>query len=222
MADSNRDKPVLIMIEGPLRGQQWVMQGESLTLGRGGDCDIVIPEQKISRVHLRIRKQATKYLLEDMNSKNGTFLNGKLLESPMMLREGDEIQIALSVKLKFTGAEATVPMTIDEMEGLSDGGLQIDPRTHEVRYKDVVLDPPLSIYQYRLLELLYLRQGSICTREEVIQVVWPDAEQEGISEQAIDALVRRLRDRLIELPTQHQFIATIRGHGFRLVLPDKT
>jgi DNA-binding response OmpR family regulator len=49
-----------------------------------------------------------------------------------------------------------------------------------------------------------------------VAAVWPDALEEGVSEQAIDALVRRLRDRLAELDKDHEYVATVRGHGFRL------
>jgi len=41
----------------------------------------------------------------------------------------------------------------------------------------------------------------------------------GVSQQAIDALVRRLRDRLFELDAEHQYVVTVRGHGFRLDNP---
>ena len=73
--------------------------------------------------------------------------------------------------------------------------------------------------EYRLLEQLYVNAGRICTRDEVIQTVWPEALGEGVSEQAIDALVRRLRDRLMELDPDWQYIVTVRGHGFRLDNP---
>ncbi len=49
--------------------------------------------------------------------------------------------------------------------------------------------------------------------------MWPEAIGEGVSEQAIDALVRRLRDRLAEVDPTFQYIVTVRGHGFRLDNP---
>lgn len=61
--------------------------------------------------------------------------------------------------------------------------------------------------------------GAVCTREQVIDAVWPEAVGEGVSEQAIDALVRRLRDRLAEVDPNHQYVVTVRGHGFRLDNP---
>jgi DNA-binding response OmpR family regulator len=54
----------------------------------------------------------------------------------------------------------------------------------------------------------------------VVETVWPEAMGEGVSEQAIDALVRRLRDRLAELDPDGQYIVTVRGHGFRMENPD--
>jgi DNA-binding response OmpR family regulator len=46
--------------------------------------------------------------------------------------------------------------------------------------------------------------------------VWPEDDREGISEQAIDALARRLRERLTEMDPENQYVVTVRGHGFRL------
>lgn len=216
------DKPVVMITEGPLRGQQWVMHGDQLLIGRGSHCDIVIPERRVSREHVRIWREGTKYFVEDLHSKNGTHVNAIRLEEARELSEGDEIQIALCVKLKFIGSEATVPLSLDEEEaGQTRRGLVLDPRTRQVMINGQVLEPQLSLYQYRLLELLYRNNGGVCTRDEVVQAVWPEAAEEGISEQAIDALVRRLRDRLAELSPDHQYIVTVRGHGFRLVQPEE-
>ncbi|MBN1438905.1 MAG: winged helix-turn-helix domain-containing protein, partial [Anaerolineales bacterium] len=56
----------------------------------------------------------------------------------------------------------------------------------------------------------------LATREDVIGTVWPGEDTGGITDQAIDALVRRLRDRLKEVDPDHEYILTVRGHGFRL------
>ena len=53
------------------------------------------------------------------------------------------------------------------------------------------------------------------SRDEIVRAVWPDAVEGGVSEQSIDALVRRLRERLAELDPEHQYLVTMRGHGFR-------
>jgi DNA-binding response OmpR family regulator len=78
------------------------------------------------------------------------------------------------------------------------------------------ISPPLSPAQYRLLELLYEPPGQVRSRDEIVDAVWSYAEREGVSEQAIDALVRRLRERLAEIDPDGVYVITVRGHGFRL------
>jgi len=78
------------------------------------------------------------------------------------------------------------------------------------------LTPPLSPSQFRLLELLYEAAGRVVSREEIARYVWPDAYEEGVTEQAIDALVHRLRERLAAVDPDTHYIVTVRGHGFRL------
>jgi DNA-binding response OmpR family regulator len=50
----------------------------------------------------------------------------------------------------------------------------------------------------------------------VIATVWPDDQSEGVSDEAIDALVRRIRLRLRKLDPGHDYIVTVRGYGFKL------
>jgi DNA-binding response OmpR family regulator len=77
------------------------------------------------------------------------------------------------------------------------------------------IDPPLSLQQYRLLELLIDANGALVARGEIVEKVWEGENSFGVSEQAIDALVRRLRDRLNERDPDHEYIVTVRGHGLR-------
>ncbi len=213
------DKPVLIIHEGERAGQRWTIREDELIVGRGGECDLVLPERQVSREHIRIYRSSDGYYLEDLDSKNGTWVNGKQVKATTIpIRDGDEIQIALAVKMTFVGSEATAPLLVDELPHTL-GRLQINQDSRRVFINGLEVDPPLSLPQYRLLELLYDGTGAVRTRDEVIAAVWPDAIGEGVSEQAIDALVRRLRDRLAEVDPDYQYIVTVRGHGFRLDNP---
>jgi len=203
---------MLILREGQGVGTRWVIDRDDTIIGRGEDCDIILPSRQVSRNHARIRRSGGRHILEDLDSKNGTFVNGKDLTEPYTLRDGDEIQVALSFKIFFVDAGATVPLFFEKRQD----GLRLDKDAKSVWVKGQELDPPLSLAQYRLLELLYDNEGRVCSRDEVVQAVWPDAVvEEGVSEQAIDALARRLRERLSELDPDHQYIVTVRGHGFR-------
>jgi len=92
-------------------------------------------------------------------------------------------------------------------------------QAHRVWIRESEIEPPLSPPQFRLLELLYNHPEQVVGRDEIATYVWPGTEGVGVSDQAIDALVRRLRDRLSEVDQEHEYILTIRGHGFRLENP---
>lgn len=211
------ENAILILQRGDQEaGRRWSLGRQRTIIGRHADCDIVLPDRLVSRHHAHIvwNPEEQTYILEDLQSKNGTFINGQELTKAHQLKDGDEIQIALRFKLAFVDAGETAPLTFDVVTASE--RLRIDDDTRQVLIDDKVLDPPLSPAQYRLLALLQEAQGSVVGRDEVVRHVWPEAVEEGVSEQAIDALVRRLRERLAELDPEHQYIVTVRGHGFRL------
>ncbi|MGH2537627.1 MAG: FHA domain-containing protein [Candidatus Promineifilaceae bacterium] len=207
------DKPVLIVREGQLASERWTIAGEEFVIGRGSDCQLVLPERQVSRYHAKIIQQDGRYTLCDLDSKNGTHLNGIQVSGSVPLRDGDEIQIALAVKLLFVGSDVTMPLSVESMAPA--GALELDRSRRAVRVKGRELDPPLSLAQFRLLEALFEAQGAVVDRDAIIDAVWPGTDGIGVTEQAIDALVRRLRDRLAEVDG-HEYVVTVRGHGFRL------
>jgi DNA-binding response OmpR family regulator len=94
--------------------------------------------------------------------------------------------------------------------------LLIDKRSRRVFINEQEILPPLSVPQFRLLEALFDNHGRVVSRQELVVAVWGDKEAVGVSEQALDALVRRLRDRLAEIDPKHNFLVTVRGYGIRL------
>jgi len=222
MSESKREYPVITVLDGPFANQHWTLSQDEVFIGRDEDCDIVLNERQISRKHVRIIREGERYFIYDLESRNGTWVNGHRLEKePRELIDNDEIHVALAVRLQFSGTNITAPLPFDIASSGRGGRLRIERESRRVFVNGTELDPPLSLPQYRLLELLYLHGGRICTRDVVVNTVWPDAIGEGVSEQAIDALVRRLRDRLAEVDPDAQYIVTVRGHGFRLENPSE-
>ena len=225
MTQATDEFPVIVWLDGSLSNPHWLVDRAEMLLGREETCDIVIPVRQISRQHLRILMQGGSAIVEDLRSKNGTWVNGYRLTGARELEDGDEIRIAKDIRLRFVGSGATAPSTTRVLPDVIPSGamtgsrMRLDPETREVHIKEEALEPPLSLPQYRLLEILFASQGGVCSRNDVVDAVWPDAMGEGVSEQAIDALVRRLRDRLNEVDSEHQYIVTVRGHGFRLDNP---
>ncbi len=215
MEFSLEEYPMLVAQEGPLSDQRWPL-ARTVVLGRDSTCDIVIPDRQVSRYHARITPTKEGMILEDLGSKNGTHCNGAPLAAPLVLQDGDIVQIALAQKFQYLTSDATMPLT----EGpIHSGRLMVDARSRRVWINQQQLVPPLSAQQFKLLWVLYENQGQVISRADLISAVWGEEQSAGVSDQALDALIRRLRDRLASLDPTHQFIDTVRGHGVRLDNP---
>jgi DNA-binding response OmpR family regulator len=213
--EQSDEAPVIIAQSGALQGHRWRLDEDELLIGRGPDCAVVVPDRQVSRYHARVRREDSHYYIEDLGSKNGTHVNGTKVSRRTELQDGDIIQIALVLELVFIGTEATIPLSRPEATWLGIGRLRMDPDAHRVLIGESEIDPPLSPPQYRLLEMLYRNSGSVISRDDIAEHVWPGTMGVGVSNQAIDALVRRLRDRLASVDPSHSYIVTVRGHGFR-------
>jgi hypothetical protein len=216
MTENNQEYPLLIAQAGPLEGQRWKIDAP-LTLGREKDCQIIIPLRQVSRHHSRVSPSPNGVIIEDLGSKNGTYLNGSLVQEPAILTDGDEIQISLAQHFIFLSSDATMPLESLPLE-MQKRRLRVDAGARRVWVLDQEVDPPLSASQFNLLQALYTQTGAVVPRAEIIAAVWSSAA-EGVTEQALDALVRRLRDRLAELDPNWDYIVTVRGHGLRLDNP---
>jgi hypothetical protein len=206
------ETPMLLRLEGPAAHESvWVDRPE-IIIGRADDCDVVINDRQVSRRHARVRQDGDHYVLEDLGSKNGTFVNGQEITGQHVLKNDDEVQIALCCRFAWVAAGATAPLPAEE----ESHGLRLDHERKRVWVAGKEVEPPLSLAQYRLVELLHQEPGKVYSRDQIVEAVWPEDDREGISEQAIDALARRLRERLAEADPGGHYIVTVRGHGFRL------
>jgi hypothetical protein len=210
--------PVLIAQSGPLNGKRWVID-QLLLVGRDATCQILITDRQVSRFHARLVPEAQGVMLEDLGSKNGTYWNGDKISERVLLQDGDVIQVALVQNLVFLSSDATVPMEFTPPIQPARSRLYLDLRSRRVWIGTEEVLPPLSAPQFSLLRVLYEQEGKVVPRQEVIETVWGEEKAEGVSEQALDALVRRLRERLTLLDPGHDYIATVRGHGLRLDNP---
>jgi DNA-binding winged helix-turn-helix (wHTH) protein len=215
MAISSEDFPVLVAQTGPLKGQR-IPLDRPLVFGRDPACDVVISDRQVSRYHARVTPNPEGIVLEDLGSKNGTHYNGDGLKNPVVLQDGDVVQIALAQEFMFLSSDATMPL--DE-EVVRQGRLVLDKRSRRVWVNQQQMTPPLSASQFQLLWVLYERQGEVISRQELVFAVWGDEQSAGVSDQALDALIRRLRDRLAAMDPSVTYIATVRGHGVRLDNP---
>ncbi len=107
----------------PLQSQELTLRGRSTAdIGRQPDNDIVLSHPTVSRKHARViwNDQVGKHLIEDLHSTNGTFVNGKRVVRPILLRPGDTIQIGpaqLTYKLgKISAVDQSRDLRLDALE----------------------------------------------------------------------------------------------------------
>ena len=209
------ESPLLIAQNGPLKGQRWTLN-KPLLVGRETTCEIVVSDRMVSRFHARITPMAEGVVLEDLGSKNGTHCNGNPVVGQVVLQDGDTVQIALAQQFLFLTSDATVPLSEDEARP---GRLRLDMRSRQVWVDDRLVDPPLSALQFHVLRVLYENRSQVVDRQQLVTNAWGEEQAVGVSDQALDALLRRLRDRIAAIDPAHPYIVTVRGHGIRLENP---
>ena len=115
---------VLEVIKGLTPGQLFPLDQECVVLGRHPDCDIVMEIGAISRQHARILKLDEGFFVEDLHSRNGTFLNEQSVRGQQKLAENDRLRICdLVFVFRLGSGEATV--TLPQEPG-DTGAMMID------------------------------------------------------------------------------------------------
>ena len=95
------DRPLLTVLLGLNAGQVFTLDRDETIIGRGRDARVGIDDVGISRRHARIvRTDARRYILEDLGSTNGTFVNGRKVQR-VELASGDRVQAGPALVLRF-------------------------------------------------------------------------------------------------------------------------
>ena len=107
----------LVMRQGPNPGQIFELDRNEVSIGRDIANDIVINDAEVSRKHARLTLEADRYKIEDLNSTNGTYIDGQRLIGPHLLAIGEVIMFGDNVGVVFDGEpvdlDATVPSPVD-------------------------------------------------------------------------------------------------------------
>jgi len=95
---SNRG--ILVILSSNFLGKSFIIDKEKLIIGRLENCDIVITDQMISKKHCEITTDESKFYIEDLASKNATYVNGKIIKKKTHLIYGDRIILGNTI-LRF-------------------------------------------------------------------------------------------------------------------------
>jgi len=182
--------PRLEIVDGPEKGKVFPLEREETVIGRLAYCDVILPQKNI-----------------DLDSTNGTWLNGRRLVEPERLRDGDVIEIG-GARFTFRDPDAT-------LEAAHFPKLVVDEETGEAWVDRCAVQ--LSGKQRALLLLLWRRRGHVCTKDEIAAAVWPECRGE-IYDYQIESLVKRLRAKLERRPAAPALIINVPGLGYRLAI----
>jgi len=108
----------LVVIKGPQRGTEFVIAGDVIRVGKAPDNDLVIADETVSRVHFEIVRDAKGYLVRDMKSTNGTFLDGAEIKEAY-IRAG-AVVAAGATELKFTPFEERIEILPSDKDVLGE------------------------------------------------------------------------------------------------------
>jgi hypothetical protein len=101
-----------VMQTGPNPGKTFIIQKNETSIGRDETNDIFILDSGISRHHASLTLQGTNYVLRDLGSTNGTFVNDQRLAAPRALKPGDVVLLGDKVKIVLEMARYDPDVTI--------------------------------------------------------------------------------------------------------------
>jgi pSer/pThr/pTyr-binding forkhead associated (FHA) protein len=101
----------LILVSGTRRWKTQ-LRGNEATVGRSLGCTVRIPSARVSRLHCRLQQEGNVLTVEDLESVNGTFVNGKQIHAPTVVRSGDRVTvgpITFAIEIEYDLSTVDVP-----------------------------------------------------------------------------------------------------------------
>ncbi len=186
--------------------------------------DIIVGDDYVSRRHAEITFLEGRFLVRDLGSTNGTTLDGQQLdpERHYPLRHDSVIGLGISaggarvlLRFKVSPTVSTTRLRVGQEKPVSPGWLRVDEVAGEVWVDEKRM--VLSRKEYDLIVFLHDRAGKICTRDELVNRVWPEViDPGGVSDAAIDQLVHRLRLKIEPSPENPTRLINRKGFGYLL------
>ncbi len=179
--------PTVHVLQGPDKGHTYIATDGPTIIGRRAG-QISLSDHSASRRHAEIRPDNGAWVLRDLNSSNGTFLNGQRIVTPAALKQGDHIRIGGTVLVfgaggNEPGTPATQPIhdLVDVDLGGASGGSSILASV-DASEESVLLEPPETAEAVAAWHVVYRVAAKIGTTASV----------EAFLEQAADILFRHV------------------------------
>jgi phosphoserine phosphatase RsbU/P len=195
--------PSLVFLAGPIAGRRYKLADGEYVIGRRSDCQIFVPDMRVSRQHARLWKEGDGWTLEDLGSNNGTFVNGVKVQQGTILRHDDEIMIANNrIRVEARDApdsrvtEGGAPVTIVGTSGASS----------IIRSREDTGSGRMSIVSSGMVSVADQRAVRLIERklDALTQILHATAESD-----TAEALLAKLVDALLDLFPQAEDVGVL-------------
>jgi diguanylate cyclase (GGDEF)-like protein len=198
---------LLIVIYGHEMGRRIEVGTEPLTIGRSPGCEVHIDQESVSRQHCRIRFDGNDFLVRDLGSTNGTYVNGIPVDDGSRVRHGDQLRVGRTILKLIVGDDVEAQYHEEVYRMMTTDGLtQLNNR----RYFDHMLDREIARAKR------YKRTFSLLVFDidhfKVINDRFGHLAGDGILSQLGAVLLGRLR--------VNDVLARVGGEEFALITPE--
>ena len=208
--------PATLRVQGGPNSGATVPLSRSVTMGRRKDNDIVDSESTVSRRHALIMETPEGFVLLDLNTTNGTFINlDRIGLGPQKLKEDDRIRLA--------GSDVSFVFSSGLDGGASDrdrqrtGVIERVPAPAREPEMSIQSPPKLAGRTADLHRLLESRKGDVISREEIMRHVFGGLVNSSEANRTIDEAIDSVRVAIGDDPVDPQNLITVGEFGFLLV-----
>ena len=205
-ADGGEACLVLIYPPGADMGRRFELIQDSIVLGRGSDCDIQIDRDSVSRKHARIFRLSNRWMVEDLGSTNGSYVNDAPVKRSQ-LRDSDFVKIGAAIFKFFFGSG-------------------IESSYHEEIYKMTIIDGLTGAYNKRYFLEFLEREIARCSRYgRPLSLLMFDIDHfkrinDTHGHLTGDFVLKEMLQRLLSRVRKEELLARYGGEEFAAVLPE--
>jgi pSer/pThr/pTyr-binding forkhead associated (FHA) protein len=199
-------QPCLVVLNGEGKGKAFWLNSACVLIGRDAECEVRLTDNSVSRRHAQILATGQGYAIEDLSSKNGTFVEQVKLNERAALRDGDLLR-AGQVSLQFFVVRAPGAETVASPRA---GALALDAERQCALIEDRVVT--LTGTEYQLLSALMQRPGRVLNTLALMRAAYP--RDRVVHEATVTSHLRNLRRKLAEHNKGRDVLRSIYGRGY--------
>ncbi|HVZ74221.1 MAG TPA: GGDEF domain-containing protein [Polyangia bacterium] len=200
-----QQRTVIKVLTGLEAGRVHVVTKEVVVVGRSGDCDLRIDDSSLSRQHCRIRLTGGTFFVEDLDSRNGTMVDGARIKAPQALHDGALIQLAASTIIMFSHQE------------------DLEVQAEQRLYASAVQDPLTGLHNRRHLDARLKSEFAFASRHQTpLSVLLIDIDHfkkinDTYGHPGGDAALKVLAERLQKTVRTEDIVARYGGEEFAVI-----